>query len=311
MARGNAWSVAALVGAAGVAVAWWQYTGTPEYSLAQLAQAIRAHERLRVEEYLDVRGVSESVVDQVVRAGITSALQSSSGGESPFAGLGAQLGLTLIQGLKPALTSQVETAFWSMVDDSIARANAGVRPGALAVLDKIKLTANYRGIAARERVGARARITLRFARPAPDTGTVLVPVRLEQSGHHWRIVSVELSDKLLGGGGAGWNPERAYLASMRADLRNLLVAEAMFFTESNRYSSDIACTIPPTQGTVRFCLTAGNALGTVTLGPEPQTGWTANVTNANTTMSCALYVGAVTPAPPATVGDPEGTPVCR
>ena len=38
---------------------------------------------------------------------------------------------------------------------------------------------------------------------------------------------------------------------------------------------------------------------------------TASITNLNTTKSCAIYVGAQTPAAPATTTDPEGAPVCR
>jgi hypothetical protein len=35
-----------------------------------------------------------------------------------------------------------------------------------------------------------------------------------------------------------------------------------------------------------------------------------NITNINTPKSCAIYIGATTPAAPATTSSPEGAPVC-
>jgi hypothetical protein len=48
-----------------------------------------------------------------------------------------------------------------------------------------------------------------------------------------------------------------------------------------------------------------------TVGTGTQAGWTSHIVNLNTTKSCGIYIGAVTPQAPATTADPEGAPVCR
>ena len=105
--------------------------------------------------------------------------------------------------------------------------------------------------------------------------------------------------------------EKAYIASMKSDLRNLVTAEEAYFADSVKYSSSVTCTNPPTVGTVAFCTSTGNTLAAPTTGSGTQAGWTASVTDLNTTKSCGIYVGAVTPAAPAQTTDPEGAPVCR
>ncbi len=105
--------------------------------------------------------------------------------------------------------------------------------------------------------------------------------------------------------------EKAYIASMKSDLRNLVTAEEAYFADSVKYSSSVACANPPTPGTVSFCTTTGNTLAAPAVGTGTQAGWTASITNLNTTKSCAIYIGAQAPAAPATTSDPEGAPVCR
>ncbi|HEY6808817.1 MAG TPA: prepilin-type N-terminal cleavage/methylation domain-containing protein [Gemmatimonadales bacterium] len=104
--------------------------------------------------------------------------------------------------------------------------------------------------------------------------------------------------------------EKAYMASMKSDLRNLVTAEEAYFSDSLKYSVTTSCTNPPTAGTVSYCTTQGNTLGAITIGTGTQAGWTVNITNINTPKSCAIYIGATTPAAPATASSPEGAPVC-
>ncbi len=104
--------------------------------------------------------------------------------------------------------------------------------------------------------------------------------------------------------------EKAYIASMKADLRNLVTAEEAYFADSVKYTPTTSCASPPAAGAAAYCTTTGNTLGTITIGTGTQAGWTSNVTNVNTSKSCAIYVGAVTPVAPATASSPEGAPVC-
>jgi len=105
--------------------------------------------------------------------------------------------------------------------------------------------------------------------------------------------------------------QKAYVASMKSDLRNLVTAEEAFFADSVKYGTSLSCANPPAAGTVQWCATTGNTLGTVTVGTGTQAGWTSHITNLNTTTSCAIYIGAVTPAAPASSSSPEGAPVCQ
>src|SRR2546430_2925966 len=41
---------------------------------------------------------------------------------------------------------------------------------------------------------------------------------------------------------------KAYIASMKSDLRNLVTAEEAYFADSVKYSATTACTTPPTAG---------------------------------------------------------------
>ncbi len=104
--------------------------------------------------------------------------------------------------------------------------------------------------------------------------------------------------------------EKAYIASMKADLRNLVTAEEAYFADSVKYTATTSCATPPAAGAASYCTSTGNTLGTITIGTGTQAGWTVNITNVNTAKSCAIYVGAATPAAPATAASPEGAPVC-
>jgi type IV pilus assembly protein PilA len=105
--------------------------------------------------------------------------------------------------------------------------------------------------------------------------------------------------------------QKAYVASMKSDLRNLVTAEEAYFADSVKYGTSLSCANPTPAGKVSWCATVGNTLGSVTIGTGTQAGWTAGITNLNTTTSCAIYIGATTPAAPATTSSPEGAPVCQ
>src|SRR6266480_3912582 len=103
--------------------------------------------------------------------------------------------------------------------------------------------------------------------------------------------------------------EKAYLASMKSDLRNLVTAEEAYFADSIKYTTAKACTNPAPAGSIAFCNTTGNTLGAITTGTGTQAGWTATVTNANTAKSCEIFVGATSPA--LSIATAEGAPACK
>ncbi len=98
---------------------------------------------------------------------------------------------------------------------------------------------------------------------------------------------------------------KAYIASMKSDLRNLVTAEEAYFADSVKYSATISCTTPPTAGTVNFCVSAGNTVAAPTLTGG---GWSTTETNTNIpTVTCAIYVNAPAVAP----ATQEGAPACK
>jgi len=94
----------------------------------------------------------------------------------------------------------------------------------------------------------------------------------------------------------GSTKEKAYIASMKADLRNLVTAEESYFADNVTYTSTIA--------NLAFSVSAGN---TITGISATGTGWSATAKNNGTTTTCGIYVGNAT-AP--VTGQNEGEPKC-
>ena len=108
--------------------------------------------------------------------------------------------------------------------------------------------------------------------------------------------------------------EKAVLASMKSDLRNMVTAEEGFFSDNQTYSKVLAAAQANTAaggacgGTVAFTPSSGN---TITIGGCDAGGWDATATNATlkgTIQTCGIYVGSGT-APNAAV-KAEGAPAC-
>jgi prepilin-type N-terminal cleavage/methylation domain-containing protein len=101
--------------------------------------------------------------------------------------------------------------------------------------------------------------------------------------------------------------QKAVIASMKSDLRNLVTAEEAYFSDQNTYTG----TMGPVQtaANVAFVASTGN---TVVIAGAVGTGWSATVTNpavaGATPATCGIYVG--TAAPPNAAVTNEGAPAC-
>ena len=82
--------------------------------------------------------------------------------------------------------------------------------------------------------------------------------------------------------------ERAYLAAMQSDLRNLVTAEESYFSANQTYTA--------TPATTQFASTAGV---TVTIAAVSVSGWSATAWHSGTTRTCAIFLGGAPPAAPA------------
>jgi hypothetical protein len=94
----------------------------------------------------------------------------------------------------------------------------------------------------------------------------------------------------------GPTKERAYVAMMKSDLRNLVTAEQSYFQDNATYTASV--------GNLGYSESAGN---TVTVSSASRTGWAATATNRSTMLTCGIYVGRAT-AP--VTGQIEGEPKC-
>ncbi len=88
--------------------------------------------------------------------------------------------------------------------------------------------------------------------------------------------------------------EKAYVASMKSDLRNLVTAEEAYFSDNNSTygtETDLGTNYRPSSGV------------TVTVGTITTTGWAATAAHNSTARTCAITVGGT--------ATNEGEPVCN
>ncbi len=100
--------------------------------------------------------------------------------------------------------------------------------------------------------------------------------------------------------------EKAVLASMKSDLRNMVTAQEGFFSDNQTYATGYGAT--QTATAVAFVPSANNVLTFATVSAA---GWAASATNATlkgAITTCGVYVGSGT-APNAAVTN-EGAPAC-
>src|SRR5437773_11937891 len=64
--------------------------------------------------------------------------------------------------------------------------------------------------------------------------------------------------------------DKAYLASMKSDLRNLVTAEESYFADSIKYTTTNTFPTRRSSDLIAFCKTTGNTLGAITTGTGTQ-----------------------------------------
>jgi len=84
--------------------------------------------------------------------------------------------------------------------------------------------------------------------------------------------------------------QKAYVAQMKSDLKNLATAEEAFFYDSTYYTSSLAALN-------NFRSSTGVTLSVLEATPG---GWSAQAVHSQTTRQCVLYQGNATPVAPAT-----------
>jgi prepilin-type N-terminal cleavage/methylation domain-containing protein len=90
--------------------------------------------------------------------------------------------------------------------------------------------------------------------------------------------------------------EKAYVAAMKSDLRNLISAEESYFADNVTYTTSLT----------NLNVTASTGV-TLNIGAATGTGWSATAKHNGTSKTCGIYVGSAT-APIS--GANEGEPKC-
>jgi prepilin-type N-terminal cleavage/methylation domain-containing protein len=92
--------------------------------------------------------------------------------------------------------------------------------------------------------------------------------------------------------------EKAYIAAMKSDLRNLVTAQEAYFADNNTYTATLGV------GGVDFVASKGVTV-VATVGAPAGGGHSGKSSHTGTTKTCIVTVGNMT-----AVGSADGEPVC-
>jgi prepilin-type N-terminal cleavage/methylation domain-containing protein len=102
--------------------------------------------------------------------------------------------------------------------------------------------------------------------------------------------------------------EKAVLAGMKSDLRNLVTAQEAYFSDNQTYAPAIGAA--QAAGVVAFVPSANNVIA---LAAVTAAGWNATATNATlkgTITKCGIFVGSAAAPAGMPAGAAEGAPAC-
>src|SRR5439155_9142346 len=94
--------------------------------------------------------------------------------------------------------------------------------------------------------------------------------------------------------------EKSSIAWMNTGWPRHVSADVCSSEVSIKYTGSTACTA--TAGSATYCETTGNSLSGLTTTSD---GWKSNITNANTTKTCAIFIGSTSNTPATKQGEPK------
>ena len=97
--------------------------------------------------------------------------------------------------------------------------------------------------------------------------------------------------------------EKAYLASMKSDLRNMATVEEGYFSDFQVYTTGTGSNVGgTTQSLVGVVPSAGVTVSATATGG---TGWSATAGHSATTRTCAIFIGVSAVSPASVDGEPK------
>jgi prepilin-type N-terminal cleavage/methylation domain-containing protein len=98
--------------------------------------------------------------------------------------------------------------------------------------------------------------------------------------------------------------EKAYLASMKSDLRNMATTEEAYFADFQVYVSGSATNVGGTTSSTLNGFVPSSGVS-ITATASGGTGWSANSTHSGTSKTCSIFVGVGSLAPATVEGEPK------
>ncbi len=92
--------------------------------------------------------------------------------------------------------------------------------------------------------------------------------------------------------------EKAYMAAMKSDLRNLVTAEEAYFADNTTYTSS---------GPAMSYVTSAGVVVAITVDATIPVGFSAIATHSGTAESCAIFIQAPVQGPATQEGEPKCT----
>jgi len=175
------------------AVLYWQYTRTPKYSLWQVKKAIEQHDLASFEKYVDVEGIINSFIDQMLEL-----LSDQEKPKDEWEQLGESIAKGLITLLKPQLTKIVRQQIADYVEigkfkqEKKSTESEGPEISLSEIWDKTGSEKNtFQGIAYIRKEGKIAYVGLKFFQEQYDT-TLILDLKMRHRGSYWQ--AAELSN---------------------------------------------------------------------------------------------------------------------
>lgn len=92
--------------------------------------------------------------------------------------------------------------------------------------------------------------------------------------------------------------QKAHMAAMKSDLRNLITAQEEYYYDNTTYTTD--------QAAMSHTSSAGVTL-TITVAAGPPVGFSATSLHPGTAETCAIFINVAAVAPAVTEGEPKCT----
>ena len=171
---------------AGGAAWYWYYTRSPKYSLAQAKKAADAHDLATFEKYVDVRGVSRSIVDQAYR----EAQRGQKPPDSDMERTGRAIGEGLVALVKPRLAEELAVQISKAVESGTPPSTTAGRGGFSlgGVLSGLRTDLHFEAFEYERRSGSVANVGVLVRNPKNEE--ILLDLKMRDLGGYWQVAEI-------------------------------------------------------------------------------------------------------------------------